>query len=58
MVRGDSESLLVGRPGAVVISAEHSMDINTPMELELARLMFPRSALAQLAAAPSPRVGA
>lgn len=60
MVREDSESLLVGRPGAVVVSADSSMDINSPMELELARLMFPDSVLARLDAdrAPLPVAGA
>jgi N-acylneuraminate cytidylyltransferase len=48
MIAPGNPSLLVGRSTGVVIDADDSVDINTPPELELARLLFADSPLADL----------
>ncbi len=47
-LRRESASLLQGRCGAVLVDSDLSVDINSPWDLELARVLFPRSPLARL----------
>lgn len=48
LLSSDSPSLMVGRCAPIIVSADDSVDINTPKDLQLARMMFDDSVLAKV----------